>query len=353
MRRLQALLLLIAAASATACNPFAMERSKARVSEIEVSLRSSGSTVTSRIEVDYLSDGRIDEITTTSGGNFSERLELSYDANNRVEEAVTVSDDDTAIIELTYTGELLTEMRKRTDDDDRDERWDLSYFHGDRRLVESIVVTVDSATMGLFETATDYAYDESSRIKDYVVSTFSESPSGDTSEMSTETDLRYDSETGKLDRITTTNEYLYYPDPVSDSCFDLGYYGDGYCDSTCPQPDPDCGGGGTIEAPTTEPEVRRETVLYSAKYDDKGRLEDLDGPSGATVTVDYDQEGRIDEIELRDGTNTWLVEYSYDEGTVSGHTFAPQLPAGAQFFDLAGSSFGTLDLESPLSVMGY
>ena len=46
----------------------------------------------------------------------------------------------------------------------------------------------------------------------------------------------------------------YTPAPVTDWCLDSGYYNDGFCDSGCPQPDPDCGGGNIIEpeAPETE-----------------------------------------------------------------------------------------------------
>lgn len=351
MRRLQALLLLIAAASATACLPFGLQRSKARVAEIETTSRYGGSSTTVRTEIDYLSDGRVDEMTRTASGDFLDRWELSYDRNNRVEELAIISDDNTVIVELTYTGELLTEASARDPDDDQELRWDIGYFNGDRRFVESVVLTLD-APNGFTEIASKYAYDDSSRIKEINTSALSESEGGDTSESSNDTELRYDTDTGKLERVTTTTEVPYYPAPESDWCWDGGYYTDGWCDSGCPQPDPDCGGGGPAPvAPSQgEPEILRSTSLYSVKYDDDGRLEEMDGPEGETITVDYDSENRIDEVETRNDGNSTITEYSYDEGVVNGHTFSPALPSG-KFFDLAGASFGTVEYENPIQLI--
>lgn len=351
MRRLQGLLLLLAAISVTACMPFGA-RSQARVSEIETTTRFSGSSSTVRTEIDYLADGRLDEMTRTASGDFLERWELSYDKAERVEEVAVISDSTTYIVELTYTGELMTEATLRHGESDTDIRWDVSYFNGDRRFIESVVTTVDTVN-SFSETASKYAYDDASRIKGIVTSMFSEyEGSTNTSESKSDTALRYDVDTGALERVTTTTEVPYTPPAVTDWCWEGGYYDDGYCDTGCPQVDPDCGGGNTVVPPGGgETEIVTSTVLYSVKYNDKGRLDEVDGPDGESYSVDYDAEGRIDEVEVRNDGYSVITEYTYDEGAVKGHSFSPAVPSG-EFFDVEGSSFGTLDFQNPMKILG-
>ncbi len=351
MRRLQAMLLLITAASITACLPFGAQRSKPRVAEIETTSRAGGTSApTVRSEVDYLDDGRVDEITRTAGGNFVDRWELTYDDNRRVEEVAIISDGETVIIELSYTGELLTEASALLTESETELRWDISYLNGDRRLIDSMAVTSDGPSY-FSETASSYSYDDRSRIAEIASSTFTESSAGTTGETSSTTELRFDSDTGKLERVTSTVEVPYYPAPVVDWCWDAGYYTDTYCDSTCPQPDPACGGTTVPVAPDQgEPEIRTSTQLYSVKYDDEGRLEEMDGPDGERVAVEYDAEHRIDEIEQRNDGYSVITEYTYDDGVVNGHSFSPALPHG-ELFDLTGASFGTLDFESPMDLV--
>lgn len=349
MRRLQGILLLLAATSTAACLPFG-QRSNARVAELEATSRAGGATATLRTEIDYLSDGRIDEITRTQDGDFVDRWELSYGDGQRVEELVIISDEQTVTVELSYTGDLLTEARARDADDAQDIRWDLSYFNGDARFIESVVLTMDSDS-SFVEVATEYVYDDRSRIEEIETTSVSESALGTTSESTMTNQLRWDADTGRLERITTTTETPHYPPTESDPCWDAGWYGDGVCDSICPQPDPDCGGASQPIAPGPgEPELRKDTFLYSVKYDDEGRLEEMDGPGGAAYTVDYDEKGRIEEVEERGDGYTFSVEYTYDEGEVRGHSFSPALPNG-KFFDLLGASFGTLPFDGPLTLV--
>lgn len=350
MRRLQGLLLLVAAASAAACMPFGLDRSRARVTEVESSWRlESGGTMVVRTEYDYRADGRIDEITTTVDGDFAERWELSYGDDNRVEELAIISDAETISADFEYRGDLLTEARQTYEKAGTERRWDLSYHNDDPRFVDGIVVTVDLGDH-LKELATELQYDERSRLEKMITTEYSEGPSGDSTELEMSRKLRYDADSGVLDRVTTTRESLTFPTVAADTCWDSGYYGDGICDSFCAQPDPDCGGGVQPVPPSSEPEIRTHTTLYSMKYGDARQLEEMNGPDGEEVEISYDDQGRIEEIESRGGSASFTIEYRYEDGSVTGHSFSPAISAG-ELFDVAGASFSTLALEGPLQLL--
>jgi YD repeat-containing protein len=359
-RTTQLIGLTVAIASLSGCELLlGPQRSTARVSEMESSSRYEGSTSTiTRAEYEYRKDGLIDEITVTSDGDFVRRTELSWNDSDQLEEVTVLGDNSTLIYELEWDRDLLTEVRAFSPDEDGVVRIEVSYFNGDARFLEKVVTTAETDN-NYGETRVSYGYDETSRVGSIKTTNYSEYDSGfgspTTSESKSDADMRYDSDTGRLERVTLVTEIpLGVSDPISpppteeDVCETYGWYGDGTCDTNCLYPDPDCGPVDEPEPVQPDPEFDRDTQLWSMSYDEDGRLDEVLAPSGRLTSLDYDRDdGRLEEIETMDDGYTTRVEYQYEEGTTKSYSFSPAVDYGG-FFDVEGESFGTLQILNSL-----
>jgi YD repeat-containing protein len=324
-------------------------RSKARVTEIESVSRYGGTdSGISRAEYDYRDNGFLDEITNTFDGDFNSRIELEWE-NDRVVELTQLTDDEITIVDLSWDGDLLVEMFGSSPDHDNTLLVDFSYYRDDARYLERVRTTNTTGDSYVTEVTQTYSYDDRSRISEIVANNWSENSfSNTTTESKTETQFRYDADSGDLERVTVISESLGTSNsapPVNDPpvegdlCAEYGWYGDGVCDSDCAMPDPDCG---EAETPSQPSSTDRDTVIYSVEYDDEGKLEEVLAPGGMLYMVDYNDEGLVDEVEARNDGNSQRWEYEYDEGEVRGYSFSPPVPFG-NFFDVKGTAFGTMD----------
>ncbi len=82
---------------------------------------------------------------------------------------------------------------------------------------------------------------------------------------------------------------------------------------------------------------------YNMRYTQDGLLDEITDTHNRSVSVSYGADGLIDEVRVLDGSSSETYRYRYEEGTVSGMTFAPDIPVASQF-DLRGKSYGDLAL---------
>lgn len=85
---------------------------------------------------------------------------------------------------------------------------------------------------------------------------------------------------------------------------------------------------------TTESGDNVDSYEAELSYDDKGRLEEVELDDGTDVSVSYDEEGRVEELELRSGGSITTTEYVYEDGTTDGFAFL--LEGAGGFYDLSG-----------------
>ena len=91
-------------------------------------------------------------------------------------------------------------------------------------------------------------------------------------------------------------------------------------------------------------------TTYTFRYRE-GKLDEVSDDKNNRTTVSYDQNGKIIETRQVNGTTTITTRYTYATGSVDGWSFAPNVPAG-NYFDLAGNSFSTVDIEGGELAMG-
>src|SRR6185503_15702791 len=82
---------------------------------------------------------------------------------------------------------------------------------------------------------------------------------------------------------------------------------------------------------------------WSLRYLDDGKLDEITDTHNRTIFLAYDANDMISDVRVIDGSTTDSYRYSYEDGTVTGLTFAPDIPVASQF-DLKGKSYDDLAL---------
>ena len=82
---------------------------------------------------------------------------------------------------------------------------------------------------------------------------------------------------------------------------------------------------------------------WSFRYLPNGRLDEVTDTKNRNVRISYGADDLISEVRVLDGSNAESYRYTYEAGSVSGMTFAPDIPVASQF-DLSGQSYDDLAL---------
>ncbi len=289
-------LALAVAVTAMGCN----QRASFRVSEIEVTRSNNDSVVTS--EISYNDDSTIEELERKVNGAFDVRYEASYDSG--IFDKITVVDDndDPYDFEYSWDGPLLVEVET----DNQFYRASYDYDGSTPDTLEELERTYqyfDSTSLTEtieFKRADDGFLEETVSISTFEVPIF-----GDTI-------------------TTTTNEYDWDEGILS----------------------------GVTRSTTSGNNTDVDTFDFD--YTDKGLfvgnvLDEAEAP-GQDYEIEYDDQGRIVEIELSDGNDIITTRYTYEDGN-SNVVFEPAIPF-ASSFDLSGKPYGSTDLMTLTLLLG-
>jgi hypothetical protein len=274
----------VAALALAACGGSDDGRSNAKVSEIDWTLVSSGTTTIGHIEVGY-QDDQVKDVTFRENGTAAGRLDFKYDdgkvksidatdvEGDRGTYAWSYSDDRLSKIVWSVPQVMSSEQKFEYDDDEG----------GRARRLTSTTSWAGSQPTTSVES---YDYDDDGRLEEIA---------GVEGTSSWSWDIRYDSDS-RLERVA-----LY--------------------------------SGGTVYS---------ESELG---YDDEGRVDSIDVGTDTRYELSYDDDGRIEEVLVLSPNETLTVRYKYESGEVKGLTFAPNLPV-AGLVDLSGKPFAQPDFVS-------
>lgn len=260
-----------------ACGTEETGRSSARVSEIEWTTQSNGTTTLGRVEVSYDGD-HVKAITYRENGQDAGRMDFTYGGSLVDKIDVTDAEGDRANYNWNYgDGRLKTIRWSVADIVSLERKFEYDDANAGRpRRTTSTTSWVGSTPT---EVVATYDYDAEGRLEE--ITTID----GDVTHTS---EVRYDADS-RIERYTEYNA-----DDVMDA--DLS-------------------------------------------YDERGRLELVDAGDDR-YEISYDDAGMIEEILalMPSASQTMTVRYRYDAGEVSGLTFDPSLPV-AGLIDLRGVAF--------------
>jgi hypothetical protein len=272
-------------------------RATDRVSEIEISQEFPiVGTVKSTYEITYHDDGTIDEVEVrNNSGDRTRRVTFTWEGDRLTEVEV---DDESGNwdAEVEYDGDRPTLLTaNRTGGADLD--IEVEYDTNDRNRPTRIVTTREDGAQ-TDTTDVQISYNDQGRIGDTETEITSENDdSGSSSETNEEHVYRYND-----------NQWLEKVDR-------------------------------TREAGNGQDEDRARFF-----YNDEGTLEETEDYAAQEATLEYDDEGRIDQINGKEFN--FDVEFRYDEGSTRGFTFAPTTLPESGLFDIRGFSHGLIDIRS-------
>lgn len=108
---------------------------------------------------------------------------------------------------------------------------------------------------------------------------------------------------------------------------------------------------GTIERSSSFSGAEHDET-WNYYYLDDGRLDEILATQNANVFISYNDKNLMSEIRVLDGATTHSYRLDYEEGSVSGMTFAPLgIPLGGQF-DLAGKVYSDVALLHTTPFLG-
>lgn len=285
MRARSSLLLLCSVVVGSGCNGF----SPVRLVEMETT-RGNNTTVK---EVTYGDDGRIEEIETRSNGNFLSRLEFIWEGGTLSELVYERANEDDLDISLEYKDGRLVGMEAKRGNTEY--TIDIKYEDNDPSFLREHTFVIQSGSTRTTRRRS-VKYDEGRAVEGR-------------EEVTIATGLGSLSETYELKMRRDKNGL---PQRLKMS--------------------------GTVLGITS-----RRTAEYS--FGDDRRLEEVEYDDGERIELDYDNEGRIEEMEIttRSGQRT-VHEMRYENGNQSGFAFvAPDLPANV-LFDLTGRALDRPDV---------
>lgn len=276
------------------------QRASFRVSEIEVT-RSDNDNVTTS-EITYNDDGTVDEMERKVNGSFDIRFEADYDQG--VFEKITVVDDNDEPydFEFTWDGPLLVEVET----DNQFYRTTYDYDGSTPDTLEELDRTYQYFDSTSLNENIEFERNDDGQLAEVKsTSTFEVPIFGDTITVVTN---EYDWDEGLLKGITRSTTSGNNTD-VDDFDFD---------------------------------------------YNDEGllvgnRLDEVDAP-GLSYNIEYDDQGRIVEIERTDGDDIVTTRYTYEDGN-SNIVWEPALPY-ASSFDLSGKAYPSVELMTVPLLLG-
>lgn len=276
------------------------QRASFRVSEIEVT-RSDNDNVTTS-EITYNDDGTVDELERKVNGSFDIRFEAEYDQG--VFEKITVVDDNDEPydFEFTWDGPLLVEVET------------------DNQFYRSTYDYDGSTPDTLEELDRTYQYFDSTSLNENI-----------------EFERNDD---GQLAEVKST------------STFEVPIFGDTITVVTN-EYDWDEGLLTGITRSTTSGN-NTDVDTFDFDYNDEGLLvgkllDDVDAP-GVTYNIEYDDQGRIEEIEQTNGDDIVTTRYTYEDGG-SNIVWEPAIPFAGSF-DLQGRAYPSVELMTVPLLLG-
>jgi YD repeat-containing protein len=166
---------------------------------------------------------------------------------------------------------------------------------------------------GVETRTTDFGYDDDGRLETF------ETRIGDDA---TEYRYSYDS-VGRLERIASTSHFVTPDGLPSSSASALDFRWDD--DDALERVQRECEGC--------------DPMITEFTYDDDGRLDEIELYDGRRYTFSYNDDGLIEEIRVASsGTNSTTWKFDYEESDVLGVTFYPPVAYG-EHFDMEGKPF--------------
>lgn len=268
-------------------------RSTARLGRID---RTVGNTV-GEWDYRYSDSGALEELQYETGGSIA-RWDFSYDNSGTVNELRRSTDDEDLVYEFTYEDGRLVEKRERQGADYNADS-DLEYDSNGKVLSIRKVIHIGSDTTREIDTTLDR--DNEGRLVEW----------------------------SEVDHTTIEIPILGDVESTTNRTREFRYDDDGHLEEI-------------RVAVTRGGDTDNSDVEY--RYDDNGRLAELFDETGDNANLDYDDQGRIEEVDYVDQNDRY--SFSYDEGTASGVGLEPFGVPYATFFDVEGQSFSAFDFNS-------